>query len=159
MKTVCIAIISILLAGCAVQSDNIRLDTTPSTSNVLVTVVDTGSETEMTFIPITGEISVFEVTPSPAIATVLKELLSSSKKKIDVNITETKFKAKVGFMANDILSCQIKSNVTFGATSTDITTKSIYSKSMSVLRTTMEKIIVDQCLRDHAVDILKITNR
>lgn len=170
MRILNIALLACLLPSCAAPVFKVPL-TLPEgrkvNTNLVVKDARLDKTIYMTGISAGSESHIYLLTSEPAIETALEQHLSvdidkedarRNTPKIDITIDDLDLKDKVGFGKADELYCKIESTVMiFKDTAKPIEVKvKTFTKNvenMSSFIDTSARVILDQCLQKHALDI------
>ena len=169
MKSFLFGLSACLLVGCAAPVYNVDLETADNGArfkNVRVHDKRLDEKVYMTGLSIAGtHIYMFEV--NPPLKTTLEGLVNSElvstrlNAEFDINIHELDIKNQVGFATADKLSCVFESSVTMGESTESMTVRTITRNNefRSSLLSTVGKLIIDQCLKEHAQDLAKFIEK
>lgn len=157
------------LSGCATRVFPIQL-VVPKGGNTAigVTVKDErlDPQTYITGISIGSQKYIYLLAPNPSLDVTLSRLIESKLKsaannplnhEIEVSIKRLELTNNVGFARADELYCEIESEIDKAGDTdaTHVRTHSKNTENMSPFITTSAKLILQQCLEQHASDIYK----
>ena len=158
-----------LLSGCAVRVFEVTLSVPPAANAATAVSVRDGRvdpQVYVTAISISGT-NVHLLAANPPLSVALERHLGSavestfaqvlSKSNFEVSIEELELRNRVGFGKADHLTCRIESNLAVpGSGLRDlrrVKTLAMNDQNMSPLIAISAKVILDQCLREHAKDL------
>lgn len=163
-----------LLTGCAAPVFQVPLGSPQvdfRTTDRIITVKDGRLDKQiyMTGISFGSASHIYLLTAEPALEAALDAHVRDALRegtslrayrKLDLTIDELDIKNKVGFAKADQLSCRMESILSLHPTAGServlrVKSFSQNNENMSPLVVTSAKIILDQCLREHAADIAR----
>lgn len=156
------------LSGCTARIFDIHLkyETTETNNKIIVKDQRLDKQIYMTGIGWDTSSNIYFLKANPSIDEVIRNIVSDNLnnkirllESIEINIEELDLKNKVGFGQADELFCKIESTIKL---STELEKKSTYTvKTFSVNKTNMSpfintsaKVILDQCLYQHSIDLV-----
>ncbi len=171
MRTIISLLAFLTLTGCAARVFQVPL-VAPQTESSLfrVEVKDQRLDPQvyMTGISMGSQVNIYLLAPEPPLDIALKRMLENKLNsggatisEVVVQVQRLDIKNKVGFGRADELFCEIESKLikADGKTETYVRTFSKNTENMSPLITTAGKVILQQCLEQHANDLYqKIAN-
>lgn len=165
MKKILFGLFAFFLVGCASPGYNIKIETASNNAEFINVTVHDKRLDEKVYMTESGVNSahtyMFEV--DPPLKTALEGLVKSEisnvhfNTDVDINIQILEIKRHVYFARPDELLCVIESGVAVGknAESIPVKTTTINNENGSTSPTIFGKLIIDQCLVEHARDLVK----
>ena len=167
MKTLAL-LLSIFLSGCAAPVIKVNLaynEAAGSYSSVIVRDGRLDKQIYMNGISFGSASHIYLLEANPPIEEVVQRIVCDHLQKakislpeVRITIEELELKNKVGFMKADELYCKIESKIRIVKKPDKFLTQTVKTfsyndKNMSPLVKTSAKVILDQCLHQHGVDL------
>lgn len=150
------------LSGCAARVFPVALNTPPPIqTKAAVTVVDARLDKQLSITAIgwDSSVGVFFLAPAPPLDDVLTRRVTEalrgkinalSQGPVTLTLEDLELRNRVGFAKVDHITCRLVSNLSVGGKSVRVQTLSTNTSNMSPYMPQAAKVVLDQCLEEHA---------